>query len=172
MIQLAGNSDASRFTASPTGRVAAKSRLHSAKVESFKNISREGNPSRFQPARNPKNTIPAVNRAMDLIGILAEGEDETNTKALALRLEIPFTTCYRILCSLIGRGWVQRVADGRHVLSLGLRPILQPLPWAEQAAGVMQVTRFELAGRVRSEVMVSMRQGDYAVPTAHGEATH
>jgi DNA-binding IclR family transcriptional regulator len=108
---------------------------------------------------------------LDLVRILAEGEDETNTKALALRLGIPPTTCYRILCSLIGRGWVQRVTDGRHILSPGLRPLLQPLRWAEQAAQMMQPRLFELAGRVHSDVTLSLRQGDYAVTIARGEAT-
>jgi DNA-binding IclR family transcriptional regulator len=131
----------------------------------------EGNSLRFQPARNPKNTIPAVNRALDLIRILAEGEGETNTKALALRLGIPPTTCYRIVCSLIERGWVQRAADGCHVLSPGLRPLLQPLGWKEQAAQVMQPRLSELAGRVRSDVTLSTRQGDYAVTIACGEGT-
>ena len=108
---------------------------------------------------------------MDLVRLLAEDEDETHTKALALRLGIPPTTCYRILCSLIGRGWVQRVASGRHILSPGLRPVLQPLRWAEQAAQVMQPRLFELAGRVHSDVTLSLRQGDYAVTVARGEAT-
>lgn len=141
-----------------------------AKNESFKTSILSGN-LYSQPARNPKNTIPAVNRSLDLIRILAEGEDETNTKALALRLGIPPTTCYRVLCSLIGRGWVQRVTDGRHILSPGLRPVLQPLRWAAQAAQVMQPKLLELARRVHADVTLSLRQGDYTVTIARGEAT-
>jgi len=171
MIQHATNFDASRFLSAPAAGVSAQMQICVAKVDSLK-ISTPGKKTLpAWPVRNPKNTIPAVNRSLDLIRILAEGEDETNTKALALRLGIPATTCYRVLCSLIGRGWVQRVAEGRHILSPGLRPVLQPLRWAEQAAQVMQPRLFELASRVHSDVTLSLRQGDYAVTIARGETT-
>jgi DNA-binding IclR family transcriptional regulator len=169
MIQPATNFDSSRFSNAVAG-VSAKLRLRSTENESFKASRIEGSSLCSLTVRNPKNTIPAVNRALDLVRILAEGEDETNTKALALRLGMPPTTCYRILCSLIGRGWVQRVTNGRHVLSPGLRPVLQPLLWAEQVTHVMQPRLFELAGRVHSDVTLSLRQGDYAVTIAHGGA--
>lgn len=88
-----------------------------------------------------------------------------------MHLGIPPTTCYRILCSLIRRGWVQRVANGRHVLSPELRPPLQPLRWAEKTTQAIQPRLLELAGRVRSDVTLSMRQGDYAVTIARSEVT-
>lgn len=171
MIQHTTNLDTSRFGTISEKDGAEKARLCAAKVESFKASTPVENSIHSPLVRNPKNTIPAVNRSLDLIRILAEGEDETNTKALALRLGIPPTTCYRILCSLIGRDWVQRVTDGRHILSPRLRPVLQPLCWAEQAAQVMQPKLFELARRVHSDVTLSLRQGDYAVTIARGEAT-
>ena len=160
MSQFTTLFEPSHSAVSPAGGVSGRSRRRMATAP-------EGFPSRSQPGRNPKNTIPAVNRAMDLVRILAEDENETHTKALALRLGIPPTTCYRILCSLIGRGWVQRVASGRHVLA----PLLQPLRWAEQAAQVIQPRLLELAARVRSDAILSLRQGDYTVVIAHGAAT-
>ena len=102
MIQLAINMDESRF-----------SRHLATGVPTELRAGRE-------PVRNPKNTIPAVNRTLDLVRILAEGEAETNTKALALRLGMPLTTCYRVLCSLIGRGQLQwlSVFRGQPVVSI------------------------------------------------------
>ena len=120
MILSATNLTASRFAPVRAAAVSTTLRRRTATTELFKNAAPTENSLRTQPVRNPKNTIPAVNRSLDLIRVLAEGEAETHTKALALRLGIPATTCYRILCSLIGRGWVQRVADGRHILSPGL----------------------------------------------------
>ena len=122
MSQCTTHSETARLTASAARGMSGNSRLRAANGEPFETSASEREPSPSQPVRNPRNTIPAVNRAMDLVQILAGDEDETHTKALALRLGIPPTTCYRILCSLIGRGWVQRVADGRHVLSPWLHP--------------------------------------------------
>ena len=140
MIQLAINMDESRF-----------SRHLATGVPTELRAGRE-------PVRNPKNTIPAVNRTLDLVRILAEGEAETNTKALALRLGMPLTTCYRVLCSLIGRGWVQRVADGRHILSPGLNLMLPTLIRTEhendlgQTGRLSGVARFQ-AGPSRPETL-------------------
>jgi len=42
-------------------------------------------------AAHPKHTIPAVCKAMELLGLLAEERGENTTKALALGLGVPRT---------------------------------------------------------------------------------
>ena len=76
-------------------------------------------------ASRPKHTIPAVCKAMELLGLLAAERGETTTKALALRLGVPRTTCYRLLRSLVARDWVRPLPGGGHALSVGLLPLLQ-----------------------------------------------
>ena len=111
-------------------------------------------------AAHPKHTIPAVCKAMELLGLLAEEHGETTTKALALRLGVPRTTCYRLLRSLVARDWVRPLPGGGHALSVGLLPLLQPLREVEDLAGAVQPVLDELALRSGLTAKVSVRQGD------------
>lgn len=118
-----------------------------------------------------KNTIPAVAKALDVVRLLAtEKRDETTTKALAMRLGVPRTTCYRILRSLIAKDWVQPTANGYHVLSLGLLPLLEPFRRMEHLAELVQPTLSAVAMRAEMTTKMSVRQGDYAVTIARGRS--
>ncbi len=119
---------------------------------------------------NGKHTIPAVTKAMELVRVLAEEEGETTTKALAIRLGIPRTTCYRMLRSLIAKDWVRPLAGGRHELSLGLLPILNPLRQIEAIADAVEPALEKLALQTQLTAKVSVRQGDYAVTVARCES--
>jgi IclR family acetate operon transcriptional repressor len=119
---------------------------------------------------NGKHTIPAVNKALELIRVLAEEEGETTTKALAIRLGVPRTTCYRILRSLVGRDWVRPVDSGRHVLSLGLLPLMKPLQQVGHMAETVRPALEWLAAQAQMTAKVSVRQGDYAVAIARCES--
>ena len=121
-------------------------------------------------AARPKHTIPAVCKAMELLGLLAEPQGETTTKALALRLGVPRTTCYRLLRSLVARDWVRPLPGGGHALSVGLLPLLQPLRQVEDLAGAVQPVLDELALRSGLTAKVSVRQGDEAVTVARCES--
>ena len=119
---------------------------------------------------NEKHTIPAVRKALELVQVLGEGQEETTTKALAIRLQVPRTTCYRILRSLVARDWVRPLKDGRHALSFGLLPLLRPLQRVEQVARTVAPALEQLANQARMTAKVSMREGDYAVTIARCES--
>lgn len=119
---------------------------------------------------NGKHTIPAVCKTLELVRLLAEDGGETTTKALALRLGIPRTTCYRVLRSLMSKEWVRQVEDGRHELSLGLLPLLQSLRQVERLADAVQPALETLALRAQLTAKVSVRQGEYAVTVARYES--
>jgi DNA-binding IclR family transcriptional regulator len=118
----------------------------------------------------PRHTIPAVTKAMELLRVLAEPGRETTTKALALRLKIPRTSCYRILRSLIARDWVRPTEGARHELSLGLLPILTPLRRVATLASAVEPALHDVAARTQLTAKVSVRQGDYAVTVARVES--
>lgn len=121
-------------------------------------------------AADGKHTIPAVCRTLELIRVLAEERDETTTKALALRLGVPRTTCYRILRSLISKEWVRPVEGGRHEVSLGLLPLLRPLRQVERLADTLQPALEALAARAQLTAKASVRQGEYALTVARCES--
>lgn len=111
-----------------------------------------------------------VTKALELVRVLATGEDETTMKALALRLELPRSSCYRILRSLMAQDWVRPVAGGRHELSPGLLPVLESLRRFEVLADAVEPALEALASRTRMTAKVSVRQGDYAVTVARCES--
>lgn len=119
-----------------------------------------------KPTAAGKYTIPAVCKAMEMLRLLAEDQNETTIKALAYSLGVPRTTCYRIMRSLIAKDWVRPVEDGRHELSLGLLSMLRPLRQVEHLAAAVQPVLETLAERSQLTAKVSVRQGDYAVTVA------
>lgn len=125
------------------------------------------NGERIQDA---KYTVPAVCKALELVRLLAEAGGETTTKALALRLGVPRTTCYRILRSLVAKDWVRPVEGGGHELSLGLLALVQPLRRTERLADAVRPALETLALAVQLTAKVSVRQGDYAVTVARCES--
>ncbi|MDA3960848.1 MAG: helix-turn-helix domain-containing protein [Planctomycetota bacterium] len=68
------------------------------------------------------NTIPAVTKAMRVMGLLAVDSD-LSQKEIADRLAIASTTCFRLLQTLAAQDWV-RQERGLWRLSGGLRPLL------------------------------------------------
>lgn len=119
---------------------------------------------------NEKHTIPAVMKTLELVQVLAAGEEETTTKALSIRLGVPRTTCYRILRSLVAKDWVRPLQDGRHALSFGLLPLVRPLQRVEQVGKAVGLALEQLAAQARMTAKVSMRDGDYAVTIARCES--
>lgn len=118
-----------------------------------------------------KHTIPAVTKTLELIRLLASGiRSDTTIKALSTSLEIPRTTCYRILRSLIASGWAQRSDDGYHTLSLGLLPVLEPFRREQHIAELVMPALSALAYRAEMTAKLSVRQGDYAVTIARGDS--
>jgi IclR family acetate operon transcriptional repressor len=119
---------------------------------------------------NQKHTVPAVNKALELVRVLADEDVEATMAGLAERLAIPRTTCYRILRSLAARDWVRVVNGGRYEISLGLFPVLRPLRRYEQLVEAVQPALDALARRSRLTTKISVRQGDYAVTMARCES--
>jgi len=119
---------------------------------------------------NGTHTIPMVTKTLELVRLLAGSEADTTTKALATRLGLPRSSCYRILRSLIAQDWARPVVGGRHELSVGLLPLLNPLRQVEALADAVGPALETLALRTHLTAKVSVRQGDYAVTVARCES--
>lgn len=120
--------------------------------------------------KSPAHTIPMVNKALELIRMVAADGIETTTKALASRLGLPRSSCYRILRSLIAQDWVRPVTGGRHELSLGLLPVLQSLRRYETMVDAFDPVIRSLSLRTQLTVKVTVHQGDDAVTIARSES--
>lgn len=116
------------------------------------------------------HTIPMVNKTLELIRLISEGNEETTTKSLAICLGMPRSSCYRILRSLVAQDWIRPVAGGRHELSLGLLPVLQSLRRFEIMVDAFDPVIRSLALKTQLTVKVTVRQGDDAVTISRSES--
>ena len=73
------------------------------------------------------HTIPSVEKAIDVLLLLASSPELSHVRLLAQHLKISQSTCYRILQTLEKRNWVHLLADGGFELSSGLMPVAKVL---------------------------------------------
>jgi DNA-binding IclR family transcriptional regulator len=115
------------------------------------------------------HTIPVLKKAIAVLREIAAG-GETGTKALALQTGVPHTTAYRILRTLIAEDWVRPAHGGRHELSLGLLPLLQPLVRHELLVETARPALQKLAAETGLSAKLSVRQGDHAFALLRAES--
>lgn len=116
-----------------------------------------------------EHTIPVLRKAVALLREIAAG-GETTTKALAQQTGVPHTTTYRVLQTLMAEDWVRPVAGGRHELSFGLLPLLQPLVRHELLVETVRPMLSALAADTGLAAKLSVRQGVQAVALLRAES--
>lgn len=105
-----------------------------------------------------------------MLALIAGEGNDTTIRGLAASLSIPRTTCYRIVRSLMIRDWVRAVEGGRHEISLGLLPLVEPLRSVEGLVEAARPTLESLAAGTGLTAKLSVRRGDYAVTIARHES--
>ena len=117
-----------------------------------------------------RHTVPAVLKAAGMLGLIAREGADTTIRGLAGSLGIPRTSCYRILRSLMACDWVRPLDGGRHEVSLGLLPLVEPLRSVEGLVTSAMPELGALAARTGLTAKLSVRRGDHAVPVARQES--
>jgi DNA-binding IclR family transcriptional regulator len=115
------------------------------------------------------HTIPVLRKAIGLLREIAAGGD-TTTKALAHQTGAPHSTAYRILQTFMAEDWVRPVSGGRHELSFGLLPLLQPLLRHELLIEAVRPHLAALAKDTGLAAKLSVRQGSQAVALVRAES--
>lgn len=116
-----------------------------------------------------EHTIPVLRKAVALLRVIAAG-GETSTKALAQEAGVPHTTAYRILQTFLAEDWVRQTGGGRHELSFGLLPLMQPLVRHELLVETVRPHLCALAAETGLAAKLSVRQGDQAVALLRAES--
>lgn len=85
-----------------------------------------GPPSEKREATNGrgKNVIPVLAKALDLLDCLDPEGQPTNLAQVVQRTGISQTTAYRILCTLVSRGYLQRTGTQYRLNRLRRRPVV------------------------------------------------
>lgn len=74
-----------------------------------------------------QNTIPALGKSIQVLQAIASGKQNYSIAELARHLQVPQTTCYRIIQTLIAADWLRpRAAGVGYELSYGMMPLVQP----------------------------------------------
>ncbi len=115
------------------------------------------------------HTIPVLKKAIAVLGEVAAG-GETNAKAIARHTGASPTTTYRILQTFIAEDWIRTASGGRHELSLGLLPLLEPLQRHEVLAETARPILSRLADDTGLAAKLSIRQDDRAVTLLRAES--
>lgn len=118
----------------------------------------------------PEHTIPVLKKAMLVMRSIAQKRDDSTAKALAQSLGISPSTVYRILQTLQAEDWVRPAPGGRHELSFGLLPLLQPLARHELLIETALPFLAKLAEDTGLAAKFSARDGDQAVALVRAES--
>lgn len=116
------------------------------------------------------HTVPILKKAVAVLRAIPTAGDDTTTKALAQTLDLPHSTTYRILQTLIAEDWVRPAPGGRHELSFGLLPLLQPLVKHESLIETARPLLTRLAADTGLAAKLSVRQDTQAVTVLRAES--
>lgn len=117
------------------------------------------------------HSVPALEKAIRILRVLAEDGGPGGSTAIAQRLGLSQSTCYRTLQTLEAADWIRPMADGRYAFSLGLLPIVRSLQGIEHAIATLRPFMTELAEATGLSVKLSVRQGFEQVTLARIESS-
>jgi DNA-binding IclR family transcriptional regulator len=117
------------------------------------------------------HAVPALEKAIRILGILATDGGAGGSTAIAQRLGISQSTCYRTLQTLEAADWIRLTDDGRYVFSLGMLPFVRPLQGLDRVITVLRPTMERLAETTGLSAKLSARQGFDQVTLARVESS-
>ncbi|HPS52883.1 MAG TPA: helix-turn-helix domain-containing protein, partial [Phycisphaerae bacterium] len=120
--------------------------------------------------KRERYVIPAVEKAVELLEYLGRDDKGYTQAELVKELNMPLSTCYRIIQTLQKRDWIRKIKDGQYTLSGGMLSAAMNL--------VNRVARFEavgpnlkrLADRTELTCKLSIRQGNQQVTILRAES--
>lgn len=116
-----------------------------------------------------KNTIPAVEKALQLIECLGNSNVPLSRTELAQHLNITPSTCYRILQTLLEYDWICRDDTTRFRLGGGLLPVLHSLHDVTLRYRKLQRILDRLAKETGLSSKFSIRRGMNQVTVLRGD---
>jgi len=119
-------------------------------------------------AASATHRIPAVERAVDVLEVLAAGPD--NIRGLTEQLSIPRSTVYRVLNSLEVRGLVVRGEDNRYCLGPQLLRLARAVPGGFDLVTLSRSVIEDLARSLRCSVKLSVLNEGMALVIATAES--
>lgn len=114
--------------------------------------------------------VPSVEKAIEIMNCLGgEKTSSLSSSILAQRVGASPSTCYRILKTLEGAGWIRGDRENGYRVATGLLRVLGPLSLLQEMASTAGPLLNELSRRTGMTVKLSVRQGREQVTLAAGQ---
>lgn len=117
------------------------------------------------------NNIPAVEKTLALLEVLAESENGLTQAQIRDQLALSMSTCYRILQTLLARDWVQKDEKSVYHLGKGLLPLFIGSRKESFFPGELQFLLDETAKKYEIGCKLSIRQGQEQVTVFRSQPT-
>ena len=116
-----------------------------------------------------KNTIPAVEKALQLIEVLGKSTEPLSRNELSCRLQISGTSCYRLLQTLLAANYIRKVPGNRFAPGQGLLSAVRRLSGESSRYYRLQPLLDALARECGFGCKLSLRSGDEQFTVMRGE---
>lgn len=114
-------------------------------------------------------TIPILEKAIALLGVVAESEDASTVKKLSLSTKTPIATCYRIVRTFVKHHWLQEKGKGEFQLGFGIAHLARSYAELERLLTVIDPILKDVAARTRLSVKITMRENRNAITVLRAE---
>ncbi|MDB5271618.1 MAG: IclR family transcriptional regulator [Hymenobacter sp.] len=123
-----------------------------------------------EPSVRPKYTVPALEKALDVLELLSEQAVPMTQAQLCRALEREPSELFRTLCALEGRGYLRREGDGAYVLTLKLFELSRTHSPHEQLLRAASTPMRELVERCRESCHLCVLHRDQVLVLAQVDA--
>jgi DNA-binding IclR family transcriptional regulator len=129
--------------------------------------------SRFHTVEETdRYSVRAVERALGVLGALAETDAPQTLQVIAERAELSVTTTFRLLRTLQQQGFVTPSADdGRYVLGFRVLELAHALLRQLDVVGIARPFVLDLRNRIGETVSLAVRSGEYHIRALQAEGT-
>lgn len=116
-----------------------------------------------------KNTIPALEKSLELMELLASVKGGMTQTEARRRLGLSISTVYRIFNTLLARNWVRRRSNGKYVPGNGMMPLLDCFRGQELLLNVAKAAVHRLSDSLDMACKLSVRRGSEQVTLERAE---
>ncbi|MBR7155616.1 MAG: helix-turn-helix domain-containing protein [Lentisphaeria bacterium] len=116
-----------------------------------------------------KNTIPAVEKALQMIELLGKSAEPLSRNELSALLQISGTSCYRLLQTLLAADYIRKVPGNRFAPGRGLLSAVRRLDGESSRYYRLQPLLDALARECGFGCKLSLRTGSEQVTVMRGE---
>ena len=107
-----------------------------------------------------KNTVPMLEKALDILEYIGTSETAVSLPELQANLGIAQASCYRIAATLVQRGWLEKCSGNRYEIAAGVIPVAEKARFRLAKYRHLQPVMNRLADQIGFSAKFSVRDGD------------